>query len=162
MAACSGRGPLTNLADGRGYRIQVDDGGHRGSRGCRYHLTGPTAASVEPFAENLAGMPDNISLGSDGLLWVSIAAPRNAPLDRLLPLPGFLRTFVWNLPDAVRPQPTPIGWVMAFDLDGRLVHDLRTDDGSYAFVTSVTEHNGTVVAGSLHEDDIAVLMLGVQ
>lgn len=158
---------LDDLKFGNGLAL-APDGSHllfaetAGYRVSRYHLTGPTAASVEPFAENLAGMPDNISLGSDGLLWVSIAAPRNALLDRLLPLPGFFRTLVWNLPDAVRPQPTPIGWVMAFDLDGRLVHDLRTDDGSYAFVTSVTEHNGTVVAGSLHEDDIAVLMLGVQ
>jgi sugar lactone lactonase YvrE len=145
------------LAPDASHLLFAETGGYRVSR---YHLTGPKAGTVEPFAENLAGSPDNISLGSDGLLWVSIPAPRNALLDRLLPLPGFLRTLVWNLPDAIRPKPTPIGWVMAFDLDGRLVHDLRTDDGSYVFVTSVAEHNGTVVAGSLHEDDVAVLALG--
>lgn len=145
------------LAPDASHLLFAETAGYRVSR---YHLTGPKAESVEPFAENLPGMPDNISLGSDGLLWVSIAAPRNALLDRLLPLPGFLRTLVWNLPDAVRPKPTPIGWVMAFDLDGRLVHDLRTDDGSYAFVTSVAEYDGIVVAGSLYEDDVAVLALG--
>ncbi|GAA3219340.1 SMP-30/gluconolactonase/LRE family protein [Dactylosporangium siamense] len=112
---------------------------------------------VEPFAENLPGFPDNMSLGSDGLLWVAIAAPRNALLDRLLPLPGLLRLLVWNLPAALRPKATPIAWVMAFDLDGRLVHDLRTSDGSYGFVTSVAEHAGTVVVGSLTRDDVAVL-----
>lgn len=142
------------LAPDASHLLFAETAGYRVSR---YHLAGPKAGTVERFVENLAGMPDNISLGSDGLLWVAIAAPRNVLLDRLLPLPGFLRTLVWNLPDAVRPKPTPIGWVMAFDLDGRLVHDLRTDDGSYAFVTSVAEHNGTAVAGSLHEDDIAVL-----
>jgi hypothetical protein len=73
---------------------------------------------------------------------VAIAAPRNALLDRLLPLPGFWRVLLWNLPQAVRPKPTLIAWVMAFDLDGRLVHDLRTSDGSYGFVTSVAEHDG--------------------
>jgi len=107
--------------------------------------------------ENLAGLPDNMSLGSDGLLWVSIAAPRNALLDRLLPLPGFPRVLMWTLPDALRPKAAPLAWVMAFDLDRRVVHDLRADDVAYGFVTSVAEHGGTVVAGSLHEDDLVVI-----
>jgi|GEM_PF-6108666 hypothetical protein len=46
---------------------------------------------------------------------------------------------------------------MAFDLDGDLVYDLRTDDGSYHFVTSVAERDGTVVAASLEENDVVVL-----
>jgi sugar lactone lactonase YvrE len=156
---------LDDLKFGNGLAL-AGDGSHllfaetAGYRVSRYHLTGPKAETVEPFVENLPGMPDNISLGSDGLLWVAIAAPRNALLDKLLPLPGFWRSLVWNLPEIVRPKPTPIAWVMAFDLDGRLVRDLRTDDGSYAFVTGVTEHNGTVAVGSLHEDDVAVLALG--
>jgi sugar lactone lactonase YvrE len=129
------------FAETSGYRIS------------RYWLDG----RVEPLVENLAGFPDNMSLGSDGLLWVAIAAPRNALLDRLLPLPGLLRLLVWNLPAALRPKATPIAWVMAFDLDGRLVHDLRTSDGSYGFVTSVAERDGTVIVGSLTRDDVAVL-----
>ncbi|KES02903.1 strictosidine synthase [Streptomyces toyocaensis] len=133
------------VAETTGYRIS------------RYWLTGPKAGTAEPFVDNLAGLPDNISLGSDRLVWVSIAAPRNTLLDRLLPLPGLLRVLLWNMPEAVRPKPTPVAWVMAFDLDGRLVHDLRADDASYGFVTSVAEHDGTVVAGSLHEDDLVVL-----
>lgn len=130
------------IAETAGYRIR------------RYHLgTGRSDFLVR----NLAGFPDNMSLGSDGLLWVAIAAPRNPLVDRLLPLPGFLRTLVWNLPQRVRPHAAPIAWVMAFDLDGRRVHDLRATDGSYRFVTSVAERDGTVVIGSLTEDDVAVL-----
>jgi sugar lactone lactonase YvrE len=129
------------VAETAGYRIQ------------RHFRDGRT----EIFAENLPGFPDNMWLGSDGLLWVAIAAPRNALLDRLLPLPGVLRLLVWNLPAAVRPKAVPIAWAMAFDLDGRLVHDLRTADGSYGFVTSVAEHDGTVVLGSLTEADVAVV-----
>jgi hypothetical protein len=45
---------------------------------------------------------------------------------------------------------------MAFDLDGKLVHDLRLSKGGYGFVTSVAERNGTIVLGSLHEDHIAL------
>ncbi|AEV84641.1 strictosidine synthase [Actinoplanes sp. SE50] len=135
------------IAETAGYRIR------------RHHLTGPHAGRTEILVENLPGFPDNMSLGSDGLLWVAIAAPRNPLVDRLLPLPGFLRLLVWNLPEAVRPKATPIAWVMAFTLAGDLVHDLRTDDGSYGFVTSVAEHHGTLALGSLTENDIALLHL---
>jgi sugar lactone lactonase YvrE len=132
------------VAETAGYRI------------LRHWLTGPRAGTTEPLVENLPGFPDNMSLGSDGLLWVAIAAPRNPLLDRLLPLPGVLRTLVWNLPEAIRPAAVPIAWVMAFDLAGRPVHDLRTTDGSYGFVTSVAERDGTLVLGSLSRDDVAV------
>ncbi|MDT0469402.1 SMP-30/gluconolactonase/LRE family protein [Streptomyces gibsoniae] len=142
------------LAPDASHLLVAESAGYRVSR---YWLSGPKAGTFEPFAENLAGLPDNMSLGSDGLVWVAIAAPRNALLDKLLPLPGFLRVLLWNLPEAVRPKPTPVAWVMAFDLSGRLVHDLRTNEGNYGFVTSVAEQRGTVVAGGLYEDDIVVL-----
>jgi sugar lactone lactonase YvrE len=135
------------FAETAGYRIQ------------RHWLTGPLAGRTEPLVENLPGFPDNLSLGSDGLLWAAIAAPRNPLLDRLLPLPGVLRVLVWNLPEAVKPAAAPVAQVMAFDLDGRLVHDLRLSDGSYGFVTAVAEHDGTLVASSLHETDVVVLQL---
>jgi sugar lactone lactonase YvrE len=57
----------------------------------RYWLIGPRAGSTEQPVEDLPGFPDNMSLGSDGLPRIGIAAPRNALLDRLLPLPGVLR-----------------------------------------------------------------------
>ncbi|MEU4426138.1 SMP-30/gluconolactonase/LRE family protein [Actinoplanes sp. NPDC024001] len=135
------------FAETAGYRIR------------RHWLTGPAAGTTDVLAENLAGFPDNMYLGSDGLLWVAIVAPRNPLLDRLLPLPGLLRVLVWNLPEAVRPRAAIVAWVMAFDLDGKLVHDLRATDGSYGFVTAVAEHDGTVVLGSLIEDDVAVVTL---
>ena len=135
------------LAETSGYRIR------------RYWLTGPRAGSSDLLVENLPGFPDNMSLGSDGLLWVAVAAPRNALLDRLLPLPGVLRLLVWNLPEALRPEAAPMAWVMAFDLDGRLVHDLRSTTASYGFVTAVAERAGTLVISSLHESDVAVVAL---
>ncbi|MFI1993404.1 SMP-30/gluconolactonase/LRE family protein [Actinoplanes sp. NPDC020271] len=129
------------VAETAGYRIR------------RFWPDGHTDLLVE----NLPGFPDNMWLGSDNLLWVAIAAPRNPLVDRLLPLPGFLRLLVWNLPESVRPKATPIAWAMAFDLNGGLVHDLRTTDGSYGFVTSVAEHQGTIALGSLTENEIALL-----
>ena len=138
------------LAPDESYLLYAETAGYRIQR--RW-----ADGRTEVFADNLPGFPDNMYLGSDGLVWVAIAAPRNALLDRLLPLPGFLRLLVWNLPAALRPKAVPIAWVMAFTLDGDLVHDLRTSDGSYGFVTSVAERDGTVVLGSLTESDLAVL-----
>jgi len=151
----------TDLAFGNGLVLTPDESQllvveTAAYRVSRHWLTGPRAGSSETFADNLPGFPDNMSLGSDGLVWVAIAAPRNALLDRLLPLPGFLRTVVWNLPEAVRPKAARIAWVMAFDLDGQVVHDLRLTDGGYHFITSVAEREGLLVLGSLREDDLAV------
>jgi sugar lactone lactonase YvrE len=159
-------GAVTVLRDGLKFAnglVLAPDGSHllvaetAGYRISRYWLTGPKAGTVEPFADNLPGLPDNLSLGGDSLVWAALVAPRNRLLDRLLPLPGFLRVLVWNLPEAVQPKPPIVGWVMAFDLSGRLVHDLRTDDGSYGFVTGVAEYQGTVVVGSVEADGIAVV-----
>jgi sugar lactone lactonase YvrE len=144
------------LAPDESYLVVAETAGYRLRR---YRLTGPGAGTWEPFAENLPGMPDNMSLGSDGLVWVAYAAPRNALLDRLLPLPGVLRTLVWNLPASVQPKPEPIAWVAAFDLDGTLVHDLRSARDDYGFVTAVAERDGVLVAGGLHAEDAVVVEL---
>ncbi|WP_425432454.1 SMP-30/gluconolactonase/LRE family protein [Geodermatophilus saharensis] len=160
-------GTVTTVLSGLGFAnglVLAPDGSHllvaetSRYRVLRHWLTGPRAGSTEPLVEGLPGFPDNVSLGSDGLLWVAIAAPRNALLDRLLPLPGVLRLALWNVPERVRPRATPIAWVMAFDpADGRRVHDLRSTEAGYGFVTAVAERDGTVVVAGLHEDDLAVL-----
>jgi sugar lactone lactonase YvrE len=90
--ALTADGTALLVAETAGYRIR------------RYGLDGTDTMLVE----NLPGFPDNLWLGSDGLLWAGIAAPRDALLDRLLPLPGFLRLLVWNLPEALRPKAVPV------------------------------------------------------
>lgn len=170
--SCTGRllrhdpsGETTVLLEGLKFAnglVLAPDGSHllyaetQGYRIGRYWLTGPRADTAEPFVDNLPGHPDNMSVGSDGLVWVAMPAPRNALLDALLPLPGFLRTVVYNLPVRLRPRPVPIAWVMAFSFEGELVHDLRSTDSNYGFVTAVAERDGVLALGSLHEDDIAI------
>lgn len=122
----------------------------------RYWLTGPRAGRREPFVDDLPGFPDNMSRGADGLLWVAMAAPRNGLLDRILPLPGVLRLVVWNLPSVLRPAPERVSWVMAFDEDGALVHDLRSTGADYHFVTAVVERGAELVLSSLEEDDVVI------
>lgn len=121
---------------------------------------GTTDAKPEPVEPNLPGFPDNISTGSDGLVWVTVASPRNALLDRLGPLPPLLRKVVWALPEKLQPKPADQVWVLAFDpATGALVHDLQGAHPRFGMVTGVREHAGTVWLGSLTGTTIACFPL---
>ncbi|WP_433677777.1 SMP-30/gluconolactonase/LRE family protein [Nocardia sp. CA-119907] len=122
----------------------------------RYWLSGPKAGTHDLLIENLPGFPDNMALGSDGLVWITLPSPRNPLLDRLLPLPGILRRIVWALPEWLQPKPPRTVWVLAVDFDGNIVHDLQTEGTDYALVTGVVEYNGTLYLGSLTESAVAV------
>lgn len=117
-----------------------------------------TAVS-RPFAENLPGMPDNISTGSDGLIWVALPAPRNPAFDALIAGPPLLREVIARLPERLRPQPAREIWVRAYDLAGRLVHDIRTEHPDLGTVTAVAERDGVVWLGSLVSSAIGRITL---
>ncbi|MER7183235.1 hypothetical protein ABT404_27825 [Streptomyces hyaluromycini] len=141
------------LAPDASHLLVAETAGYRISR---HRLTGPKAGTDEAYVENLAGLPDNEPQRRRAGLGVDRRAPQRAAGQAAAPA-GFPGVLLWNLPQAVRPKATPVAWTMAFDLDGRIVHDLRAGAVSYGFVTRVTEHMGTVLARSLHEDDIVVL-----
>jgi sugar lactone lactonase YvrE len=127
----------------------------------RYWLTGPAAGTRDHLATDLPGYPDNISRGSDGLVWVSIASPRDPLVERLQGSPLWLRRQVTKIPDRVQPAPKRTVRVQAYDDDGTLVYDLPVDDAElrtrFHMVTGVREHEGRVWMGSLHESAVAVL-----
>ncbi|MGK8523815.1 SMP-30/gluconolactonase/LRE family protein [Nocardia asteroides] len=141
------------LAPDRSSVVVAETGGYRLTR---YRLTGPRAGTRERLIENLPGFPDNLGLGSDGLIWITLPSPRNPLLDRLLPLPGILRRVVWTLPEWVQPKPVRTVWVMAVDFDGRVVHDLQVEGAEYSMVTGVVEQDGVLYLGSLAESAVAV------
>lgn len=122
----------------------------------RHWLTGDRAGETEPFAEDLPGYPDNISLGSDGNVWVAIASPRD-PLVELLHRrgPAWLKRRLWRLPERLQPRVKRTARVQAYDADGRLVADHDLDARGFHMVTGVREHEGTVWLGSLVEPRIA-------
>ncbi len=142
---------LTTTADGSAL-VVVETFEYRLTR---YWLDGPKAGTADVFADNLPGIPDNMSTGSDGLLWVALSTPRNAALDRLLPRAGVFRQLAFALPDRLQPKPARTVWVVAFDDHGQLRYDLQTDGDDYALVTGVCEHNGRVFVSSLDEPALA-------
>ena len=125
----------------------------------RVWLTGDRAGQREDFVIDLPAFPDNVATGSDGLVWVAMASPRNRVLDRLAAHPR-LRGVAWSLPERLQPRATPTTWVTAYDGDGRLVHDLQGRDERMHMVTGVREHNGVVWLGSLQGDCMASFALG--
>ena len=122
----------------------------------RYSILDGTS---DVLVDNLPAFPDNISTGTDGLIWVAMGSPRDAALDRLLPLPPVLRKAAWALPDRFLPQPANTVWVQAYDPDGTLVHDLQAPGGRFGLVTGVREVDGTVHLGSLTGDCVASFRL---
>ena len=97
--------------------------------------------------------------GSDGLIWVSIASPRDPVVELVQRAPMLLRRQVTRIPEALQPKPKRTVRVQAFDATGRLVHDIDLDTPEYHMVTGVREHEGRVWLGSLEEPGVAVLDL---
>jgi sugar lactone lactonase YvrE len=126
----------------------------------RLWLSGERAGSRDLLVDDLPGYPDNISLGSDGLIWVTIASPVDPVVERLRDrAPLAVRRVMTRLPEILQPSPKKTVRVQAFDHTGLVVHDLDADAGSYHMVTGVREHQGEVWLGSLHESALAVLSL---
>jgi sugar lactone lactonase YvrE len=122
----------------------------------RHWLTGERAGQTDLLATDLPGYPDNISRGSDGLLWVTIASPQDPLVERLMTGPMPFRRAAWRLPEPLQPKPKRTARVMAFDDAGRLVHDRSFDASGFHMVTGVREHEGRVWLGSLVEPAVAV------
>lgn len=126
----------------------------------RVATSGPAAGRATRVVDALPGFPDNISLGSDGLVWVAIASPRNPLVDRLAGMPPVLRRLVWAMPEALQPKPELRTRVVAVDpSSGRTVRDLDGVDPGFGMATGVREADGVVWLGSLQGTTIASFRL---
>lgn len=125
----------------------------------RHWIKGEKAGTRDFLVQDLPGYPDNISRGSDGLIWVSIASPRDPLVERIQTGPMPLRKLVTKIPEKLQPKPKNTVRVQAFDDSGALVHDCDVKTDSYHMVTGVREQDGRVWMGSLHEPAVAVLDL---
>lgn len=123
----------------------------------RRWLTGPRAGERDFLTSDLPGYPDNIARGSDGLIWVTIASPRDPLVERLQAGPPWLRRQVTRIPEKLQPKPRRTVRVHAYDDAGTLVHDVDIATDSYHMVTGVREHEGKVWMGSLEEPAVAVV-----
>ncbi|WKV15675.1 SMP-30/gluconolactonase/LRE family protein [Janibacter limosus] len=148
---------VAELARRRIRRVRLSDG-----RPMAGHVVAEAGSEVEPgqdevFVSDLPGYPDNISRGSDGLIWSAIASPPDPVLGLLQRGPQRLRDPALRLPEALKPSPQRTVRVTAHDDSGALVHDLSADATDWHMATGVREHDGRVWLGSLVEPAIARL-----
>lgn len=102
----------------------------------------------EPWITNLPAFPDNISLGDDGLVWVTMASARKPALDKTAGAPG-LRKVIWALPEQLHPKPDNLVWIRAYNTDGRMVHEFCGEHEQFSMCTGVRVQGGRVAMGSL-------------
>ena len=121
----------------------------------RHWLSGPQAGTTDHLVKELPGYPDNISRGSDGLIWVTIASPTDPVLELLHRSPMWLRKGALKLPEALQPAPKRTVRVQAYDDSGTLVHDCPLAADDFHMATGVRERDGRVWLGSLHEPAVA-------
>ncbi|MFH8409184.1 SMP-30/gluconolactonase/LRE family protein [Streptomyces sp. NPDC018019] len=144
------------LAPDESFVIVAETGSRRLTR---LWLAGPRTGQHDVLADDLPGYPDNMSRGPGGLFWVALAGARSTGLERLHRAKPAVRHAAWSVARHVRPRPGPLTGVLALDTSGRIVHDLRRRSPDYRMVTSVCEHDGCLVLGSLHERALAVCEL---
>lgn len=125
----------------------------------RVWLTGERSGRAEIFVADVGGYPDNIALGSDGLIWIAVAGPRAPALERVQRLPAAVRAVARRVPDRLQPRPDPAIGVVAVDDDGRLVHEFRGVLAGLEMLTAVREAHGVLWLGCLSGDAVATLRL---
>jgi sugar lactone lactonase YvrE len=125
----------------------------------RVWRTGERAGRSEVFVDGLSGYPDNIALGSDGLVWVALPSPRTPVLTAVQRMPAPVRRAVSGIPERMQPRPQRTVSVVALDDDGRVVRELRGEIDGFTVLTGVREFRGTLWMGSLTGGSVATLRL---
>lgn len=116
----------------------------------RYWLAGPRRGTAEPLADNLPGLPDNVTWSpARRTFWVALYTPRVPALDALARHP-LLRKVVLRVPQVLQPKPLPQGFAIAVREDGKVVQVLRdAARGAFAPVSSVRERDGVLWIGNV-------------
>ena len=125
----------------------------------RLWLTGDRPGTVEDLVDDLPGHPDNIALGSDGLVWITLPSPRVSSLAAIHRLPRPLRALLSRLPRRLQPRPGRTLGVLAVDGSGREVHRFSGEIPGFEMLTGVREADGRLWFGSLTGSTLATLAL---
>ena len=155
LVAVGGEAPEDVLVDDRG-RVYT---GLSDGRVVRLDADGERAGRSEVFVDGLSGYPDNIALGSDGLVWVALPSPRSPVLTAVQRMPAPVRRAVSTIPERMQPRPQRTVSVVALDDDGRVVRELRGEIDGFTVLTGVREFRGTLWMGSLTGGSVATLRL---
>jgi sugar lactone lactonase YvrE len=127
----------------------------------RYRITriwieGPRAGEREVFADNLLGIPDNLTRAPDGTYWVAMNNLRPALVDRLHPRP-FLKEQLAKLGQErlrAAADRSRYGLVIQLDERGEVVRSLHDPGGRLYNLSTAVPHAGHLYLGTLFGDSI--------
>ncbi len=129
------------------------------SRVLRYWLKGPKQGTLETFVDALPGLPDNMSLGSDGLFWLALPTGTDPLLAVVHRLPRVLRNQIKRIPEPLQPRDTRRALFLALDEHGTCRAFFEADSRKYHLITGLRERDGIVYASSIEENAIAMIRL---
>lgn len=132
------------------------------ARVTRYYLKGPKVGTVDFFAQNLPGLPDNITPSSKGGYWIGFAAARyRGALDIMAGLPWLrAQIFKSGLIGPVKALVQKHGMIVELDANGRIVRSLHDPHGVVATsATTVLDLGDTLLVGSYYAPYIVVITL---
>jgi len=115
----------------------------------RVWTEGRRAGEWDCFVQGLPGFPDGISWNGTGIWWLGLVARRSAVLDWLWPRP-FLRSPLLRLPETLRPDTKPFGFVLGLDARGRVRHNFQDPTGRhFRAITNAVQAGDELWLGSL-------------
>ncbi|MBE8524785.1 SMP-30/gluconolactonase/LRE family protein [Amycolatopsis sp. H6(2020)] len=123
---------------------------------CRVSRVWLSDGRSDVFVDGLWGFPDNISTGTDGLIWITQASPRVAALNVARRLPAFLRAGIRRLPTSLQPSPGREVGVLGVSPEGSVSRTFRGEIPGFHMLVGVREWQGQLYFGSLEESAIAV------
>jgi sugar lactone lactonase YvrE len=107
------------------------------------------------FVGNLPGYPDNLTFDpTDGTLWAGLVIRRLPIVDRLRPYPQ-LEKLLARLPGSL--TVAPHAFAVAFDRDGKVVHNLQDTTGVFDQVTGAHPYGDMLLLSSNNSRAIACL-----
>ena len=143
------------LADDESFVAVAETGA---ARVVRVWLIGPKAGQSEVLIDDLPGMPDNLSTGTGGRIWVALPAPMLGLLHLVHRAPRRLRRLIGRAATELDHPPSVPARVLAVDRDGDIVGRIEgARRCGYRMVTGVREFNGSLYLGSLLEDAVAAV-----
>ena len=111
--------------------------------------------AVSSFASDLPGMPDNLSVGEDGRIWVAFPVEWASPIKQVMALPKALRWIIARLPKALQPKEPKFFMVGVLSAAGEIEELYQRRESAFYFCTGVRVHDGTAYCGTIRGERIA-------
>lgn len=123
----------------------------------RYWLKGNKAGEMELFADNLPGMPDNVTFNGSDKFWFGMPAARDPALESLQKSAAARKVYL-RMPHALRPLPPKVGMLLGLDIEGNPTHLLQDLSGETCHtITGGSQRGNQLLVTTLAGDSVRIV-----